>query len=485
MSCEVKLRFNPSANGAEPAELTAVTDGSPAEPSSQLSGEGVAAELSFEPGSLAFGLLEVHSESTEQTLEIHNAGAAPAHLETLGINGPGANEFSIGNTNCFGATLQPGQGCFLVVRFNPQNEGTFDAALRAQVDGGAGFEAPLSGSGARPLVTATPDPADFGEAGVGTLGTLHTLTLTNSGELPAGFFIAIISGGDVTSFHMVEEDCTGHRIDPGESCTAVVRFTPVAAGLRTATASFFGDGEGALQIPISGTGVAAKATLVPGAHDFGAQAIGGAGPAGAFTVDNEGAAPVEVQGASISGLDPDQFRLSSDSCTETTLAPGASCSLGARFAPDVVGAQSAVLRVRTSAGTQTAALSGQGVPAPGQQSAPGTVGFSFPKSLRLGQAGSSALRIADARCESSRSCVLTVTATLVARFHRGGRLVSRQLNVANTRLTLAPGARGPVKIEVGAPGAGFSAARSTLRLRLYWSSAEATGSASRNPRLHG
>jgi hypothetical protein len=487
MSCELTVRFTPTAVGAEEARLKAITDGSPSEPSSELSGEGAAAELVFEPTSESFGLVEANSEGTEATLELENAGAAQVHIEQLGIFGSGANEFFIGNSNCYGATLLPGQSCSIVVHFDPHNQGTFSAALRAQVDNGAGFEAALSGRGGRPIVTATPDPAAFGEAGVGTLGALHTLTLTNSGELPVSFFLAFVSGGDVSSFRMVEENCTGRVIAPTETCTALIRFTPAAAGTRKATVSFFGAGEGALQIPLSGVGIAAKASLGPAGHDFGAQAAGTAGPSQTFSLTNESAAPLEIDTAAVSGLDPDQFRLAADACVETTLAPGASCSLGVRFAPEGTGARSAVLRVRTSAGTQTAVLTGEGVAAaPGAAPAgAGRVSFKFPASLRLGRSGGSALRVATARCESSVKCVVRASSMLLARFHRDGGLVARQISIPDAKVTLEPGASLPLSIAVEALDKGFAASKSTLKVQLRWSTGGAEGRSSRSPRLHG
>lgn len=89
--------------------------------------------------------------------------------------------------------------------------------------------------------------------------------------------------------------------------------------------------------------------------------MGSAGPAQLFNVVNEGTAPLDVGTTGFSGLDPDQFRISTDTCVETTLTIGERCSVGIRFAPDSAGAKTAMLRVRTGAGTQTASLSGEGV----------------------------------------------------------------------------------------------------------------------------
>jgi hypothetical protein len=66
---------------------------------------------------------------------------------------------------------------------------------------------------------------------------VREVTVTNTGDLPVGFYIAIVSGGDVGSFHLLEEDCTSNvfagspRIfEPGESCVAKVAFEPTDVG---------------------------------------------------------------------------------------------------------------------------------------------------------------------------------------------------------------------------------------------------------------
>lgn len=149
-------------------------------------------------------------------------------LNSLGIFGSGSNNFFIGNSNCYGATLQPNETCFLAVHFNPNDTVPYSAQVRAVINGGPTFEAELSGTGARPIIIASPDPAEFGEATVGSSGVTRSITLTNGGELPVGFFIAVVSGGDAASFHLVEEDCTGRVLEPTQSCSALIRFAPRA-----------------------------------------------------------------------------------------------------------------------------------------------------------------------------------------------------------------------------------------------------------------
>ena len=131
------------------------------------------------------------------------------------------------------------------VNFGPNQPIPYSAQLRAMVNG-VSFTADLSGQGGQPVFTALPDPADFGSAGVGGPGVTRTITLTNQGDLPGSFFVAIISGGDVGSFRLLHEDCTGIALSPSATCTAQVRFQPDSAGAKVATFTLVGDQGAAL-----------------------------------------------------------------------------------------------------------------------------------------------------------------------------------------------------------------------------------------------
>ena len=97
---------------------------------------------------------------------------------------------------------------------------------------------------------------------------------------------------------------------------------------------------------------------------FGSQAQGSAGPGQAVTVTNTGAAPLIVSGAQVSGAQAGDY-LIADGC-QSPVAPGATCQIGVRFAPQATGASSAALTLISNAATAPGpiALSGTGT-APG------------------------------------------------------------------------------------------------------------------------
>jgi hypothetical protein len=453
MSCDLTARFTPAAAGPREALLRVSSDGTPADYVTELSGEGAATEVIFEPAGYNFGLVEMHSGGPRTNLTVRNAGAAPIQLSNLEITGPGANEFWIPGSSCWGTGLAPDGTCAVEVQFNANEEGSFAATLSVGA-GGTTFGAPLTARAERPQIVASPAPLAFGPTPVGSRA-VEEMTLTNAGNLPVAFYIALVSGGDIGSFHLLAENCTSNvfagtpRIfEPGESCRAKIAFEPTVAGAHAATVSFFGGGEGALQTSVEGTAVAPRLGLSPGSRDFGAVAVGSAGPVQSFELTNESGAPQAIDSATLSGPDAGEFQLRADDCTETVLDPGASCAVTIRFAPEASGPETAALRLRGPGGTTVGRLSGEGTAA----SPPAAVAVSRGRmALRLlphPRPAAGRVTIGRARCESIVPCTLKVGGLASGPFATGAGLRPGIRGIAVSRLTLAPGASAPITTAV-------------------------------------
>jgi hypothetical protein len=98
-------------------------------------------------------------------------------------------------------------------------------------------------------------------------------------------------------------------------------------------------------------------------------------PPQSVTVTNNGSAPLVVLGFATSGTNPDDFFTSTDSCGGQ-IAPGSSCTVKVRFAPQAQGSRSATLSILSNAPTSTTvALSGTAGPLPqGPAGATGATG---------------------------------------------------------------------------------------------------------------
>jgi hypothetical protein len=212
-------------------------------------------QIAFEPGSYDFGLHEANRETSQTNFQLRNVGSVPAPLYSIQVVGSGSGAFWTGNSDCFNHPLEPNETCSIEVSFNPNDAVPFSAQLRAESEGGTSFTAELSGEGGRPELTAAANPTNFGSVEVGSGGVTKTVDVTNRGNMPGGAFIAVISGGAVGSFHLLDENCTGIPLSPNATCNLQVSFDPISTGAKTARLFLAGDGEGGAQISLTGVGL--------------------------------------------------------------------------------------------------------------------------------------------------------------------------------------------------------------------------------------
>jgi hypothetical protein len=95
-----------------------------------------------------------------------------------------------------------------------------------------------------------------------------------------------------------------------------------------------------LQLEVIGLGLSTEELFL------GAQQVGTSGPVHALRVTNRAATAVVVQGIVLGGA-PD-FQIESDGCSGVSLAAGAACEVGLRFAPTAGGERTGTLTVSSS-----------------------------------------------------------------------------------------------------------------------------------------
>ena len=156
----------------------------------------------------------------------------------------------------------------------------------------------LSGTGTQPAVSMT-TPALFPSTTVGATTADKTVTISNSGTAPLVVDAVTTVGpnaGDFTS----TDNCFGTTptsitLPPGGSCDATVSFAPSAPGSRKALLQVTDNAPGGTHsVPLSGSGVAAPAT-VPGAPVVGTATAGNGSAALTWT------APTATGGSAITG----------------------------------------------------------------------------------------------------------------------------------------------------------------------------------------
>jgi hypothetical protein len=138
------------------------------------------------------------------------------------------------------------------------------------------------------------------------------------------------------------------------------RFTPSAAGTRTATLSVSATGISRIDVPFSGLGQFAALALNPTSVDFGPVAIGTSATRD-ITVSNPGQLTTTgTLSRTVTGMDLTEGAVA-NACG-STLAGGASCMVRVRYAPSAHAATNGTLVVQTTPlDAVTTTLAGSGV----------------------------------------------------------------------------------------------------------------------------
>lgn len=251
--CSVWVSFAPGGQGAKTASLVVKLKEAP-EQSVALTGEAVPVQFAFAPTSYDFGIQRVNRGEGSTSLQLVNTGEATAQLGSVGIEGVDRNNFWTNGGDCWGGRwLQPGESCDVQIGFNPWDTVAYEAELQVSAYGTT-FAASLSGFGGRARVEPASNPVEFAPVAVGSAGPIETIVLTNNGNLPGNFFIAVVAGGSVGSFQLIDESCTAGPVQPGASCTAQIRFVPQATGPKVARLALFGDDDPTMVL-LSGEGL--------------------------------------------------------------------------------------------------------------------------------------------------------------------------------------------------------------------------------------
>lgn len=113
-----------------------------------------------------------------------------------------------------------------------------------------------------------------------------------------------------------------------------------------------------------GTPTAPAAALSTSSVTFANTALGSSSVGQSVTLANTGTAPLSIDSTVVSGVD---FTLASSTCSSgTSLAPGATCVVAARFIPSTLGARSGTITITHNAtpATSSVSVSGTGIAAP-------------------------------------------------------------------------------------------------------------------------
>jgi parallel beta-helix repeat protein len=392
-SCTVSVTYSPTAAGASTGSVTINAGGVTSTVS--LSGTGTAPGpvLSASPASLSFPSTLVGSSPATQTVTVTNTGTTAATVSSVAVTGA----FSQTN-NC--TTIAVNGTCTVTVKFTPTaatNTGTLTVNSNANDNpltvglSGAGITSTTNIALNKP-VTASSDyqsyvPANVTDGNTSTywesadgaaypqtitvdLGSTQSIGSVTLDLPPATAWatrtetLSVLGSTNGTTFSQLVGSA-GHTFNPSTGNTATISL-PSGTSDRYVELSFTGNtGWTAAQLsefevfPGGGgsTGGSSALTASPTSESFGNENAGSTSATQSVTVTNPGTSAVSMSSIGVTGPFGE-----SNNCG-TSLAAGATCTVGVTFAPTAAGSATGSLSVNSSAAGSplTVALSGTGV----------------------------------------------------------------------------------------------------------------------------
>lgn len=384
-SCSVILFYKPSVTGPETGTLTLADNAAGGPHTVALSGTGILStqQIVLSQTAVSFGNQATGYASVPATIVVTNQGDTTVPSFNATLAGTSAAMYVL-NNSC-STSLPARSSCSLTVTFNPPANASgpqpasisITTALAAQKSLSVGLSGNAVAPG--PAASLTPAALTFANQNLGTRSKPQKISVTNTGT--ANLIISALSSSNSAEFPVSYDACSGATLMPRQSCTAQLRFFPAASGQRSTAVTVADNAPAAPQtLLVTGTGVGIpQATLSPSSLAFGSQNITTNSAAQNIVLSNPGTDTLNIASVVLAGAQSADFAVSGSTCG-TTLAPGANCSISVTFTPTGSASRGASLIVTDNAGnltaaTQTAVLSGTGVPVPVLAALPASLTF--------------------------------------------------------------------------------------------------------------
>lgn len=227
--------------------------------------------------------------------------------------------------------------------------------------------------------SVSPSTVPFGNQLVGAASSAQTLTVTNTGTSNLTISAKGLAGADPGQFALGADTCNT-PVEPGNTCTIAVSFSPTSPGDKSATLEFTSN---ALTSPdtvtLSGTGVQPVLNASPDSLDFATVNVGQTAGPQTVTVTNTGTGKLTVSASTVTGAG---FSLAGDTCTNAEVPVGGTCTVRVDFSPGAEGAASGQLSFTSNApgSPHTVSLTGTGTKAAKKKQ---TLKPKLPKRIKL------------------------------------------------------------------------------------------------------
>jgi hypothetical protein len=215
-----------------------------------------------------------------------------------------------------------------------------------------------------PALTVNPQTLDFpntvvlGPRSATSRAVSVTLSNPKTARQNAPILIQHVGVAGAGDFDVAHNQCSG-VLRPGLQCKVLLTFSPIQPGLRQGFLLIFANASNSPQsITLSGVGVNGTIGLSASTLKFANVKVDRRSSVKFLTVTNRNRIAMGFGTPAITGTDPSDFTITSDTCS--TVAPGRSCRIGVAFKPQAAGTRTASLVLSDDVGNQAVQLLGVG-----------------------------------------------------------------------------------------------------------------------------
>ena len=357
-SANMTVALTPTSAGAVAGTLTAQGNNGSSPVTVNLSATAVspAPQISLSASSLQLGTVTIGS-TRNSTVTISNLGTADLNVSLISLAG---TEFAVSGITT-PKTIAAGTSATATLAFQPTTAGAASGTLTITSNdpNTPSATVSLSGTGTATAITqiqAIPTSLSFGNVTLGASST-QNIILSNTGTAGIQISSITVNGAGISGSGVT----TPLFLNPGASATVIARFAPTVAGSVNGNFVVASDATGSpMTIPVTGTGVVSQPALSVSPTSFAyASVTDGQSKSQKFTLSNTGTATLTISQLAASGAGFSVNGLT----TPANVAPGASTTFNAVFAPTTAGNLTGSVSITSNdpGSPATIALSGSGV----------------------------------------------------------------------------------------------------------------------------
>ncbi len=345
-ACNLAVAFRPTTLGLRTAQLRVSTSETNVPHVAILSGTGVLPSpiIATDRSQLSFPDQAVGTTSVVQSVTLTNIGSGNLIISSITpVGGCCSNDFFVTSSTCLGTPIPSNGTCTINIQFTPTGNGPRGSLLQIISNAGTGTNTALVllGTGVSPAISTIPTGLNFGTQLVNVVSAPLSVIVQNTGNAPLTITSLTVGGTNAADFIINTNFCLGTPIAPGDACGVSVTFRPGALGPRNATLNIAGNATNSPVIValagVGGTGLPSIDFIPAVLPTFGNWTVGTTSTPQTIIVTNRGTSSLLITNIALAGSNPGDFLLSTNTCLNSPVPPGGSCTVQVLFTPQASG----------------------------------------------------------------------------------------------------------------------------------------------------